>query len=136
MKYLSMVLTSTLRVLIAGLTVLGISAIATSSVMAEDTTYANNDWRVTVGSERPWSGVNGTGSFTYYGCDRDGKCIFLRNGKASCQFGICRTVWVNGEYSYELRSKIGEDSENQGTTLIVGNKTGVILRSERLRIVN
>lgn len=85
---------------------------------------SNGEWTIAIDSKEPWSGVNGTGNFTYQGCDRAGNCIYLENGTATCQFGICTMTWRNGEYTYMVRSNMMGDPEE---TLIVTRRGQVIL---------
>jgi hypothetical protein len=78
---------------------------------------------VSVGDEASWTGRNGTGNLSYYGCDRSSNhnssqsdrqaknqanCIYLTGGKITCREGICNTQWQNKNYSYVLSSPITE----------------------------
>ena len=78
---------------------------------------------VSIGNTASWTGRNGTGNLSYYGCDRSsphnaeeskqqvvnpGNCIYLTGGKITCRDGFCRTTWQNKNYSYVLSSPITE----------------------------
>jgi hypothetical protein len=98
-------------------------------------TITNGRWTITTGNSSSWSGVNGTGNFSYRGCDTKGKCINLTGGKATCRDAICTIAWVNGEYSYFLQDKISENTSTNSTTLIVMKSDKEILRETGFKIV-
>ena len=65
---------------------------------------------VLIGNQQSWTGRNGTGNLSYYGCDRavadeanrDRNCIYLTGGKITCGDGVCRTIWQDRNYAYVL----------------------------------
>lgn len=63
----------------------------------------NSQWTIEVGNMNSWSGVNNTGDLTYRGCNSQQECLELAQGKMSCRDGMCGILWVNGDYSYNLR---------------------------------
>ena len=97
-----------------------------------DTVLRNGQWRINIGNENSWNGVNGTGNLTYRGCDTRGRCISLRNGKMTCRNGVCTRAWRNGEYYYIVSSPMTENG-NAPSTLIVRRGDRVIVRSAGLR---
>ena len=68
--------------------------------------FHNEKITVSVGNEQSWTGRNGTGNLSYYGCDRTCDCIYLTGGKITCRNGVCQTVWQHENYSYVLSSPI------------------------------
>jgi len=66
----------------------------------------NENITVSVGNEQSWTGRNGTGNLSYYGCDRNCNCIYLTGGKITCRDGVCQTVWQNDNARYILSSPI------------------------------
>ena len=67
---------------------------------------SNQDLTISVGNEQSWTGRNGTGNLSYYGCDRACDCIYLTGGKITCRNGVCETVWQNQNFTYVLSSPI------------------------------
>jgi hypothetical protein len=105
------------------------------SQVKDTTTITNGKWTITTGNNGSWSGVNGTGNFTYRGCDAQGKCINLTGGKATCREGFCSIGWANGEFSYILVSSIGESARDDGQILIVRKGDKEILRETGFKVV-
>ena len=67
----------------------------------------NDKLTVSVGNQQSWTGRNGTGNLSYYGCDGD-ECIYLTGGKITCGDGVCRTTWQVRDRAYVLSSPITE----------------------------
>ena len=93
---------------------------------------SNNKLTVSVGNEQSWTGRNGTGNLSYYGCDEKCQCIYLTAGKITCRNGLCQTVWQNKDVSYVLSSPITTANTYSQTpsTLTVRSQSKVILESE------
>lgn len=86
----------------------------------------NGEWKITIGNRDSWSGVNGTGELTYRGCNSQQECIDLTGGKVTCRDGICSTSWVNGDYSYNLRSPMTDGTGASDSKLIVSRNGDVL----------
>lgn len=84
---------------------------------------------VSVGNEQSWTGRNGTGNLSYYGCDRSCDCIYLTGGKITCRNGVCQTVWQNKNYTYVLASPITQVSTYGRTpsTLTISSDSQVVM---------
>lgn len=91
-------------------------------------TLTNGQWTITIGNLKAWSGVNNTGNATYRGCDAQGKCIRLTQGKTSTRDGVVVTAWQNGDYTYAVQSPIDDRATTAGTMLIVRQGANEILR--------
>ncbi|MBE9047416.1 hypothetical protein IQ255_23955 [Pleurocapsales cyanobacterium LEGE 10410] len=87
---------------------------------------------ISIGNQQSWTGRNGTGNLSYYGCDRLNSCIYLTGGKITCRDGICRTVWQHQNYSYVLSSPITEAgiSSPPPSTLTIYSDSQVVLEEE------
>ena len=86
---------------------------------------------VSIGNQQSWTGRNGTGNLSYYGCDRARDCIYLTGGKITCGDGVCRTTWHNKNYSYVLSSPITEAIVNNSTsTLTIYSDSQVVLEEK------
>ncbi|MEW5860869.1 MAG: hypothetical protein AB1861_26435 [Cyanobacteriota bacterium] len=111
-----------------------------SQAPSDSRTLSNGEWTITVGNEKSWSGVNGTGNLSYRGCDANGKCINLTGGKITCRDGICTTGWANGDYFYILEKPISSPDQPKEsdslTTLRVKKGSTVILESTGLKAVS
>lgn len=111
-----------------------------SQAPSDSRTLSNGEWTITVGNEKSWSGVNGTGNLSYRGCDANGKCINLTGGKVTCRDGICTTGWANGDYFYILETPISSpdqpEESDSSTTLTVKKGSAVILESTGLKAVS
>ncbi|MCL1463240.1 hypothetical protein [Argonema galeatum] len=114
------------------LTSIATAFFAFTSPTLANTVLRNGQWRINIGNEDSWNGVNGTGNLTYRGCDTRNRCISLRNGKVSCREGVCTKAWRNGEYFYVVSSPMTENG-NAPSTLIVRRGNQVIVRSTGLR---
>lgn len=95
-------------------------------------TLTNGEWTITVGNYDSWTGVNGTGDFTYSACNSQGTCLKLTKGKVFCRDGKCSIDWTNKNYSYILESNITEaanssQQENSSSTLKVFQGSRVVL---------
>ena len=62
-----------------------------------------------------WTGKNGTGNLSYYGCDRNSNCVYLTGGTVTCRDGVCLSHWQNKNYGYTPSSPITSSEK-------VGNK--------------
>jgi hypothetical protein len=93
---------------------------------------SNEQLTVSVANEQSWTGRNGTGNLSYYGCDRQCQCIYLTGGRITCRNGICQTVWQNKNFSYVLSSAIAKANADHQTpsTLTIDSGTRVILKQE------
>lgn len=93
---------------------------------------SNNQLTVSIGNEQSWTGRNGTGNLSYYGCDRQCQCIYLTGGKITCRNGVCQTVWQNQDFAYVLSSPITETSAYSQTpsTLTISSKSQVLSKNE------
>ena len=93
----------------------------------------NGKLTVSIGNQQSWTGRNGTGNLSYYGCDRD-ECIYLTGGKITCGDGVCRTTWQNKDYSYVLSSPITKSlpiTEKQpDSTLTIYSNSQVVLEEQ------
>ena len=67
---------------------------------------SNEKINILVSNRQSWTGKNGTGNLSYYGCDRDSDCVYLTGGTMTCRDGICLSLWRNKNYSYILSSTI------------------------------
>jgi hypothetical protein len=96
-----------------------VTATSTPKPAANDiSTYSNGKWTITIGNLNSWDGVNNTGNVTYKGCDDQGNCIELKDGKVSCRGGQCVIGWVNGQYRYIWSSPITEDGSGSPTLMV------------------
>jgi hypothetical protein len=102
---------------------------------AEDAiVLSNGEWTIAVGNIHSWSGANGTGNLSYYGCDSEQNCISLTGGTVTCRDGKCFMSWRNGEYFYTLEQFISEDENTvPPANLIVRKGNTVILRATGFR---
>jgi hypothetical protein len=102
-------------------------------------TISNGEWTITIGNINSWSGVNGTGNLSYYGCDSKGKCIKLNGGRITCRNGICRTIWSNAAYSYTLEEPMDNPDRPKApassTILTIRKGSAVILRATGFKVV-
>ena len=93
----------------------------------------NGELTVSIGNQQSWTGRNGTGNLSYYGCNGD-ECIYLTGGKITCSDGVCRTTWENQNHSYILSSPITESlpiTEKQpNSTLTVYSNSQVVLEEQ------
>lgn len=89
----------------------------------------NEKWTIAIGNEQSWSGRNGTGNLSYYGCDRQCECIYLTGGKISCRDGVCRSSWQNEKTTYMLESPITSIKNyiKSSTTLTISSDSQVNL---------
>ena len=92
---------------------------------------------ISIGNQQSWTGRNGTGNLSYYGCDRSTKnkhdnCIYLTGGKMTCRDGLCRTTWQNQNYSYILSSPITEVNIERKipSTLTIYSESKIILEEQ------
>ena len=85
----------------------GILLISLNRSTANAEVLTNDKLTISIGNQQSWTGRNGTGNLSYYGCDRT-ECIYLTGGKISCQDGVCRTTWENRDRAYVLSSPITE----------------------------
>lgn len=103
-------------------------------------TISNGEWTIVIGNLNSWSGVNGTGNLSYYGCDTKGNCIKLNEGRVTCRDGICTTSWRNGAYSYALQAPMDNPDRpkapGSSTTLTVRKGSAVILRASGFKLVS
>lgn len=92
---------------------------------------------ISIGNQQSWTGRNGTGNLSYYGCDRSTEnkhdnCIYLTGGKMTCRDGLCRTTWQNQNYSYILSSPITEVNIERKipSTLTIYSESKIILEEQ------
>ncbi|MEW6494643.1 MAG: hypothetical protein AB1589_19300 [Cyanobacteriota bacterium] len=101
---------------------------------------SNGEWTITISNINSWSGVNGTGNLSYYGCDSKGNCIKLNGGRVTCRNGICTTSWRNGAHSYSLQEPMDNpdrpNAPGSSTTLTVRKGSAVILRASGFKVVS
>jgi hypothetical protein len=94
---------------------------------------SNKKVTISVGNEQSWTGRNGTGNLSYYGCDRrNHKCVYLTGGTITCTNGVCKKTWRNKNYTYVLSSPL-INVNNKGktpSTLTIYSKSQVILKTE------
>lgn len=111
-----------------------------SQAPTDSQTLSNGEWTITIGNEKSWSGVNGTGNLSYRGCDANGKCINLTGGKITCRDGICTTGWANGDYFYIVEKPISNpdkpEESDSSTTLTVKKGSAVILKATGFKAVS
>ena len=93
---------------------------------------SNDELTISVGNQQSWTGRNGTGNLSYYGCDKQCQCIYLTGGKISCRDGVCQTIWRNKNFSYTLSSPIARPSDYGQTanTLIISTDSQIISQNE------
>ena len=106
---------------------------------------SNEKTTISVGNQQSWTGRNGTGNLSYYGCDNSGtlhhrssnsknNCIYLTGGKITCRDGVCRTTWQNQNYSYVLSSPITEANANANaqtpSTLTIYSDSKIVLEEK------
>ena len=84
---------------------------------------SNEKVTISIGNEQSWTGRNGTGNLSYYGCDRNCQCVYLSGGTITCRNGVCITAWQNKNVSYTLSSPITKDRSKNDTlsTLIISS---------------
>ncbi|HEY9665303.1 MAG TPA: hypothetical protein V6C91_00785 [Coleofasciculaceae cyanobacterium] len=103
-------------------------------------TISNGEWTIVIGNLNSWSGVNGTGNLSYYGCNAKGNCIKLNGGRVTCRDGICTTSWSNGAYSYTLQEPMDNPDRpkapGSSTTLTVRKGSAVVLRASGFKVVS
>ena len=115
----------------------GVVLICLNSKSANAEVLTNGKLTVSIGNQQSWTGRNGTGNLSYYGCDR-GECIYLTGGKITCADGFCRTTWQNRDYSYVLSSPITESlpiteansSKQPPTNLTIYSNSQVVLEEQ------
>ena len=78
----------------------------TWTVPVQARVLSNENMTVSIGNEKSWTGRNGTGNLSYYGCDSNCDCIYLTGGTISCRDGVCQTVWKDNNSTYALSSPI------------------------------
>ncbi|BAZ45703.1 hypothetical protein NIES4102_27290 [Chondrocystis sp. NIES-4102] len=96
---------------------------------------SNKKLTVSIGNQQSWTGRNGTGNLSYYGCDySQDQCIYLTGGTVTCRNGICSTTWKNKNYTYVLSSPLTAANERgkPSSTLIVYSDSKVILETKLL----
>ena len=93
---------------------------------------SNENMTISVGNEKSWTGRNGTGNLSYYGCDRACDCIYLTGGKITCRNGVCKTVWQYENSSYVLSSPIAQVSAygNTPSTLTVASDSKTVMTAQ------
>lgn len=103
-------------------------------------TLSNGEWTITIGNQDSWSGVNGTGNLSYRGCDAQGNCINLTEGRVSCRNGVCAMGWSNGDYLYTIEQPMANpdrpETPGSSTILTVRKGSKVILRATGFRVVS
>lgn len=107
-----------------------------SAPTSDSQTLTNGQWTITIGNLKAWSGVNNTGNATYRGCDAQGKCIRLTQGKTTARNGVVVTAWQNGDYTYAVQSPISDRPTTSGTTLTVRQGGTEILRETGFQTVS
>lgn len=115
---------------ILSISILFICLIWSTPVYSE--VLSNETWTISIGNEQSWTGRNGTGNLSYYGCDRNCDCIYLTGGKITCHNGVCRIFWQNKNYSYVLSSPITEATVRSQTpsTLTISSDSQVVQEEE------
>ena len=116
----------------------GVLLICVNRLSARAEVLTNGEFTVSIGNQQSWTGRNGTGNLSYYGCDRSSNCLYLTGGKITCQDGVCRTTWQYRDNSYILSSPITEslpiteaDRSNQPlTTLTVYSDSQVVFEEQ------
>ncbi|MEM8830386.1 MAG: hypothetical protein AAGE96_13655 [Cyanobacteria bacterium P01_G01_bin.19] len=93
---------------------------------------SNEQITVAVGNQQSWTGRNGTGNLSYYGCDKNCQCTYLTGGKLTCRDGTCQTTWQNRNDVYILSSAISQRNVIRQTpsTLTILSGDRVILEQE------
>ncbi|MDJ0590540.1 MAG: hypothetical protein QNJ72_11170 [Pleurocapsa sp. MO_226.B13] len=93
---------------------------------------SNEQFTVSVGNEQSWTGRNGTGNLSYYGCDQECNCIYLTGGKITCRNGVCTTTWQNQNYTYVLSSPITQVSAYGQTpsSLTISSDSEIVMTAE------
>jgi hypothetical protein len=99
-------------------------------------TMDNGEWTVTLGRWESWDGVNNSGDVTYYGCDRDGNCLYLEEGKVICRDGACSVGWSNGNYNYVVSTPITEDNMDVESTLTVTENGKILMEAKGFKTIS
>lgn len=116
-------------ILCLGLCLIGFSC----STPVAGEVLSNKKLTISIGNEQSWTGRNGTGNLSYYGCGHQpGKCIYLTGGKITCRNGVCTKTWKHQNYTYVLSSPLIEANTKAQTpsTLTIYSKSQVILETE------
>ena len=102
------------------------------SMPVNATVLSNKKLTISVGNEQSWTGRNGSGNLSYYGCDRQCSCIYLTGGKITCRDAICQTGWQNKNFTYVLSSPIttSDNSSQTPSTLKILSNSKIISQSE------
>ena len=102
------------------------------SIPVEGSVLSNKKLTISVGNEQSWTGRNGTGNLSYYGCDQKCSCIYLTGGKITCRNGICRSFWQNKNFTYVLASPITQtnDYSETSSTLTISSESKIVLSAE------
>lgn len=111
--------------------------ICVNRLTANAEVLTNGKLTVSVGDKQSWTGRNGTGNLSYYGCD-GGECLYLTGGKITCADGVCHTTWQYGDRSYVLSSPITESlsiteaeiDSKPPTTLTIYSNSQVVLEEQ------
>ena len=115
----------------------GVLLICINRLSASAEVLTNDKLTVSIGNKQSWTGRNGTGNLSYYGCEGD-ECIYLTGGKITCNDGVCRTTWQNRDRAYVLSSPITESLpiseagvyEKPPTTLTIYSDSQVIFEEQ------
>ena len=99
-------------------------------------TFTSGKWTITIGNLGAWSGVNNTGNATYRGCDAQGNCINLAQGRTVAGQGLLITAWQSGDYTYIVQSPISDRANSSEMTLIVRRGDTEILRESGFQAVS
>ncbi|WP_319419569.1 hypothetical protein [Pleurocapsa sp. FMAR1] len=93
---------------------------------------SNKEWTISVGNEQSFTGRNGTGNLSYYGCDQKCNCINLTGGKMICRNGICETGWQNKNFTYVYSFPIttSDDSSPTPPTLKILSNYKIIYQGQ------
>ncbi len=93
---------------------------------------SNEKITVAVGNQQSWTGRNGTGNLSYYGCDQNCQCTYLTGGKLTCRNGTCQTTWQNKNDVYILSSAISQQNVTRQTpsTLTILSGDRVVLEQK------
>jgi hypothetical protein len=116
-------------ILFLGMVLIGLGC--STSVKGE--VLSNKKVTVSISNEQSWTGKNGTGNLSYYGCDsRSDKCIYLTGGTITCRDGVCKKTWQHQNYTYVLSSPLTEANALGKTpsTLIIYSKSQVVLETK------
>jgi hypothetical protein len=110
----------------------GVLLIYVNRLTASAEVLTNGELTVSIGNQQSWTGRNGTGNLSYYGCDRSSNCLYLTGGKITCRDEVCRTSWQHRDDSYVLSSPItkADRGKQPPSTLTIYSDSQVVFEQQ------